>query len=88
MANSETFNPGALDLRTKAERQRDEMRETVCKEFIDSYTEHPSFSPNRHMEVIARRHELTTMGVKYMLVKKGIYKSNGSHPQIVISVTV
>ncbi len=88
MATETTFNPGALDLRTRTERQRDELRDTVCKEFLDSYTEHPSFSPNRHMEVIARRHELTTMGVKYMLQKKGIYKSNGSHPQIVISVAV
>lgn len=73
------------DLRTSVERQRDELRDTVCREFLESYAANPGFSPNRHMEVLARRHELTTMGVKYMLKAKGIYHSNERNPIIVVT---
>lgn len=82
---TQIINPGAPDLRTSVERRREELRDDVCRSFLASYAANPTFSPNRHMEVLARRYELTTMGVKYMLTSRGIYRSNGRSPIIVIT---
>lgn len=72
-----------IDLRNEREKRGDE----VCREFLKSYAAAPMFSPNRHIEQIAREHNLTIMGVKYMLKARGIYRTSGNSRTPVIVVT-
>lgn len=74
-----------IDLRTPAQRATDERQDRICAEFLDAYKAHSDYSPHRLIAAIATANGLTEVGVKGILIKRGIYKVNGRKPLIVVS---
>lgn len=73
-----------IDIRTPREIERDKLRDTICVEFLEAYKKFPDYAPNRHMTKIAQNHGLTTMGVRGILIGRGVYRVNGRSPQIIV----
>ncbi|MBQ3765858.1 MAG: hypothetical protein II874_03890 [Bacteroidales bacterium] len=73
-----------IDLRTPAQRATDERQDRICAEFLDAYRQHPDVAPHRLIATIATSNGLTEVGVKGILIKRGIYKTNGRKPLIIV----
>lgn len=73
-----------IDIRTPHEIKREQLRDTICAEFLASYRKFPDYAPNRHITALARAHNLTTMGVRNILINRGVYRVNGRCPQIIV----
>lgn len=74
-----------IDLRTPAQRATDERQDRICADFLTAYRQHPDKAPHRLIVAVAQANNLTEVGVKNILTKRGIYKANGRKPIIVIS---
>ena len=74
-----------IDLRTPAQRANDERQKRICSLFLEMYSQHPEVAVNRLLQKIADDNGLTLMGVKGILIKRGIYVPNGRKPEIVVS---
>ena len=72
-------------LMTSRQKSAEAKRGRIARAFLASYQSAPDVSVNRHLDLLARRYDLTTMGVKYILSAEGIYHSNGRNPIITIS---
>ncbi len=74
-----------IDLRTPAQRATDERQDRICEQFLEMYSQHPDVAVNRIIQKIADDSGLTLMGVKGILIKRGIYVPNGRKPEIIVS---
>lgn len=74
-----------IDLRTPAQRANDERQDRICADFLAAYKQHPDKAPHRLIVAVAQAHGLTEVGVKGILMKRGIYKPNGRKPSIIVS---
>lgn len=74
-----------IDLRTPAQRATEERQDRICAEFLEAYSQHPGLSPHRLITAVATANGLTEVGVKGILIKRGIYRINGRKPLIVVS---
>lgn len=76
-------NISDIDLRSPAQRARDERSDGICSDFLAAYKAHPEATPHSIIRAIAEKYALTEVGIKAILTKKGIYKVNGGNPQII-----
>lgn len=63
-----------MDLRTLAERKRDERDARVTKKYLKMTTANPEIAVWRIMEAIAEEEEMTRQGVMGILKRKKIIK--------------
>ncbi|MBR5043042.1 MAG: hypothetical protein IKX67_07355 [Bacteroidales bacterium] len=75
-------NTSDIELRTPAQRAKEERSDAICSDFLTAYKAHPEATPHRIICGIADKYGLTDVGVKAILTKRGIYKVNGGNPQI------
>lgn len=64
-----------IELETQKERERRERNETLCCEFQKLCKEHlpKGRTPNRIVGVLAKKYNMTTSGVLYILRGAGLY---------------
>ena len=63
-----------VDLRTPSEKARDERHEQIVRMYLSLSNEQPGAAPHRLFLAIANRFEMTTMGVKRIVERAGLYK--------------
>lgn len=63
-----------FDLRTKTEKERDERHEQIRQMFLSLSNEQPGAAPHRIFRAIAYKFEMTTMGVKRIVERAGLYQ--------------
>ena len=64
-----------MDLRTEKEKQRDMMHEKVRQMYLSLSCENPEASANRVFSAVANRFGLTSMGVRRIVERAGLYQS-------------
>ena len=62
-----------IDLRTEAEKQRDELHAHICADYRQVLKEQPHARPYRVMAVIGNRYGMTTQGIAALLRRTGDY---------------
>lgn len=62
-----------LDLRTPAEKRRDNRDAAICQEFIALVKQHPKAKPYRLFSVIGDRYGMSSYGVAKVLGRCGYY---------------
>ena len=63
-----------LDIRTEREKARDKRAEEVCSLYLAYQKEYPDAKPHRIFGAISREMDITLIGVKYIIVKAGLYE--------------
>lgn len=64
-----------MDLRTPVERQRDERHEEIRQTYLMLSSEHPDLAANRIFCAIANKYSMTSMGVRRIVERAGLYQS-------------
>ena len=64
-----------VDLRTPSEKARDEKHERIVNMFLSLSNEQPDAAPHRIFLAIANKFEMTSMGVKRIVERAGLYQS-------------
>ena len=62
-----------IDLRTKAEKDREAKHKAICREFANLANATPQAAAHRLFKVIAERHGMTTPGIRGIVMKAGLY---------------
>lgn len=62
-----------IDVRTPAERKRDEKHRAICQAYLNLSSQYPNYKPYRIMAALARQFGMTTPGIKNVLEAKGLY---------------
>lgn len=65
------------DLRAPRVIEAEAKQRRVCDLFRKVWTGHPKLTPNRAVVAVANETGLTTQGVKYILIKAGVYHPGG-----------
>ena len=74
-----------IDMRTPAQRAKDERQDRVCARFRELYAHHPESSLHRIICTIADEVGMTYQGVKDILIARGIYVTSSERkPRIVL----
>lgn len=63
----------AVDLRTPAERAREEKHNRICAMFLDLSNKQPDVAPHRIFGAIAQAEGMTVPGVKNIVMQNGLY---------------
>ena len=63
-----------VDLRTPSEKARNEKHERIVQMFLSLSNEQPGAAPHRIFRAIAYKFEMTTMGVKRIVERAGLYQ--------------
>lgn len=61
------------EFRTKSEIRREEKHKRVCSNFLKYSKKHPDFRPHRIFATIAAEEKMTTMGIRHIVKKYGLY---------------
>ena len=64
-----------FDLRTKTEKERDERHEQIRQMFLSLSNEQPNAAPNRIFCAIASQFSMSSMGVRRIVERAGLYQS-------------
>lgn len=64
-----------VDLRTPAEIARDEKYQRICSAYLALSNKMPEASANRIINHIAQNEGMTAVGVKNIIIAKGLYHS-------------
>jgi hypothetical protein len=64
-----------VDLRTPKEKERDERHKQISQMFLTLSNEQPSVAPHRIFVAIADKFGMTTMGVRGIVERAGLYQS-------------
>ena len=65
-----------VDLRTPSEKVRAERNEAICRMFLTLRNEQPGAAPNRIFCAIASKYGMTSMGVRRICERGGLYQSS------------
>lgn len=64
-----------IDIRTPFERARDEKHARICNDYRELTAKMPSSKPYRLMRALGEAHGMTTMGIREVLVRNGLFKN-------------
>lgn len=64
-----------VDLRTPSEKAREEKHERIVNMFLSLSNEQPDAAPHRIFLAIANKFDMTSMGVKRIVERAGLYQS-------------
>ena len=62
-----------VELRTKQEIQRDKLHETICGQYNEFLQLMPNATPTRLFTASAQLHGMTSMGVRKIIIRNGLY---------------
>ena len=62
-------------MRTKTEKERDERHEQIRQMFLTLSNEQPGAAPNRVFCAIASKFSMSSMGVRRIIERAGLYQS-------------
>lgn len=63
-----------VDLRTPSEKAREERHERIVQMYLSLISEQPEVAPHRIFLAIANKFEMTSMGVKRIVERAGLYQ--------------
>ena len=63
-----------IDLRTPLEKQRDERHEQIRQTYLMLRNEQPGVAPSRIFLAIANKYQMTSMGVRRIVERAGLYQ--------------
>lgn len=63
-----------VDLRTPKEKARDMRHEQIANMYLTLSNEQPTAAPHRIFNAIAKRYEMTSMGVRRIVERAGLYQ--------------
>jgi hypothetical protein len=63
-----------MDLRTPKEKERDVKHERICQMYLSLSNEQPEAAPHRIFLAIANQNGMTTMGVRRIVERAGLYQ--------------
>lgn len=66
-----------LNLKTKQEIEKENKYETICSAYGDLTKKYPKASPTRKFKTLAEKFNMSDMGIRRIIIKKGLY--NGSN---------
>lgn len=62
-----------IDVRTPAEKAREERHRAICRAYLGLSSQHPECRPYRIMSILARQYGMTVPGIKNVLTSRGLY---------------
>jgi hypothetical protein len=65
-----------IDIRTKIEKARDEKHRKICDDFLSLSNQMTDCKPNRIFTLLSQKHSMTVPGIKDVVIKNGLYKTN------------
>ena len=63
-----------IDVRTPAEKARDEKHAAICRAYLALTNQHPECKPHRLMSIVAKQYGMTVPGIKNVLTSRGLYE--------------
>lgn len=63
-----------VEFRTKQEIQRNKLHEEICTQYNEFRSLMPNAAPTRIFTVIAQQHGMTSMGVRNIIIRNGLYQ--------------
>ena len=64
-----------VDLRTPKEKERDQKHEQIVQMYLSLSNEQPGAAPHRIFLAIANKYGMTSMGVRRIVERAGLYQS-------------
>ena len=64
-----------IDVRTPAEKERDEKHKAICRDYLSLSNQHPDCKPHRLMSIVAKQYGMTVPGIKNVLASRGLYEA-------------
>lgn len=64
-----------IDVRTPAEKAREERHRAICRSYLSLTNEHPDCKPHRIMSIVAKQYGMTVPGIKNVLTSRGLYEA-------------
>lgn len=62
-----------IDVRTPAEKAREERHKAICQAYLSLCNQHPDCKPHRLMTIVAKQFGMTVPGVKNVISSNGLY---------------
>ena len=67
-----------IDVRTPAEKAREERHRAICNAYLAMSNQHPECRPHRLMGVLAGKYGMTVPGIRKVLEQNGLYRPAGN----------